>query len=133
MEVTPEKNRPNIVFLFPDQLRSDFLSCYGAEFIDTPNIDAIANGGTRYQNSYSASPVCVPARTALLTGMNAVRNGVLDNFHAIRADYSEIGTYTWPQILSRAGYYTAAIGKMHFYPWDASHGFQYPRQYEYLA
>ena len=125
MEATPEKTRPNIVFLFPDQLRSDFLSCYGAEFIDTPNIDSIASAGTRYENSYSASPVCVPARTALLTGMNAVRNGVLDNFHGIRANYTETGTYTWPQILSRAGYYTASIGKMHFYPWDASHGFQY--------
>ena len=35
-------DRPNIVFLFPDQLRRDFLSCYGADFIDTPNIDSIA-------------------------------------------------------------------------------------------
>ena len=125
MESITEKNRPNIVFLFPDQLRSDFLSCYGAGFLDTPNIDAIAEGGTRYQNSYSASPLCVPARTSLLTGMNAVRNGVLDNLHAIRADHTEIGIHTWPEILSRSGYYTAAIGKMHFYPWDTSHGFQY--------
>ena len=53
MEATPEKTRPNIVFLFPDQLRSDFLSCYGAEFIDTPNIDSIATAGTRYENSYN--------------------------------------------------------------------------------
>ena len=110
MESITEKNRPNIVFLFPDQLRSDFLSCYGAGFLDTPNIDAIAEGGTRYQNSYSASPLCVPARTSLLTGMNAVRNGVLDNLHAIRADHAEIGIHTWPEILSRSGYYTAAIG-----------------------
>ena len=117
--------RPNIVFLFPDQLRPDFLGCYGAWFIDTPNIDWIADHGVRYARPYSASPVCVPARTALLTGMNALRNGVADNLHAVRADYNAVGVRTWPQILAEVGYYTAAVGKMHFYPWDASHGFQY--------
>ena len=117
--------RPNILFLFPDQLRRDFLSCYGASFIQTPNIDSIAERGVRYDNAYSASPLCVPARTALMTGMNAVRNGVTDNLHAIRPDYAEAGIRTWPQILASAGYSTAAIGKMHFYPWDARHGFQH--------
>ena len=116
---------PNIVFLFPDQLRRDFLSCYGAGFIDTPAIDWIAQHGVRYDNAYSASPVCVPARTALLTGMNAVRNGVTDNLHALRPDYNDAGIRTWPQIMAKAGYYTAAVGKMHFYPWDSRHGFQY--------
>ena len=116
---------PNFLFLFPDQLRRDFLSCYGATFIDTPNIDWIAENGVRYDNAYSASPLCVPARTALLTGMNAVRNGVTDNLHALRPDYARAGIRTWPQILAASGYYTAAVGKMHFYPWDARHGFQY--------
>ena len=97
---------PNIVLLLPDQMRSDFLSCYGASFTNTPNIDSLAERGTRYENAYSASPVCVPARTALLTGMNAVKNGVTDNLHAIRADYREAGIRTWPQILAEVGYYT---------------------------
>jgi arylsulfatase A-like enzyme len=117
--------RPNIVFMFPDQLRPDFLSCYGAAFIDTPNIDWLAQNGVRYERAYSASPVCVPARTALLTGMNAIRNGVTDNLRAVRADYNAVGIRTWPQLFSDVGYYTAAVGKMHFYPWDARHGFQY--------
>ena len=80
----------NILFLFPDQLRRDFLSCYGAEFIDTPAIDWISEHGVRYDNAYSASPVCVPARTSLLTGMNAVRNGVTDNVHALRPDHAHL-------------------------------------------
>jgi arylsulfatase A-like enzyme len=87
-------DRPNIVFLFPDQLRRDFLSCYGADFIDTPNIDSIAANGTRYDEAYSQSPICVPARNALLSGMNAIRNGITDNNHGIRLDYQAAGIQT---------------------------------------
>ena len=79
-------DQPNIVFLFPDQLRADFLSCYGANWVETPNMDSIAQNGVRFQNAFSASPICVPARTALLTGMNALRNGVTHNFHNLRAE-----------------------------------------------
>ena len=118
-------SKPNFVFLFPDQLRADFLSCYGAEFVSTPNIDSLAEHGARFSNAFSASPVCVPARTALLTGMNAIKNGVTGNLGNLRADYREAGIRTWPEILVEEGYYTAAIGKMHFYPWDDKRGFQY--------
>jgi arylsulfatase A-like enzyme len=114
---------PNILFILADQLRADFLSCYGAGFIDTSHIDGIAAAGIRYERAYSASPLCVPARTALLTGMSAARTGVADNLHALRPDYRDAGIRTWPELLAKAGYHTAAIGKMHFYPWDAAHGF----------
>ena len=67
---------------------------------------------------------CRPGRR-LLTGMDAVRNGVTDNLHTLRPDYHEAGIRTWPQIMAGSGYYTAAVGKMHFYPWDSRHGFQY--------
>ena len=117
------KTRPNLLFIMPDQLRHDFLSCYGAGFIETPNIDSIGEEGVRYNNCYSGSPICVPARTTLLTGMNAIRTGVLDNLHGLRLDHEKAGIRTWPAILSNAGYCTAGIGKMHFYPWDALHGF----------
>ena len=115
---------PNILFILADQLRADFLSCYGAGFIDTPHIDGIAAAGIRYERAYSASPLCVPARTALLTGMSAARTGVADNLHALRPDYRDAGIRTWPELLAETGYHTAAIGKMHFYPWDAAHGFR---------
>ncbi|MCZ6680747.1 MAG: sulfatase-like hydrolase/transferase [Candidatus Poribacteria bacterium] len=117
--------KPNIIFIMPDQLRADFLSCYGATFIDTPHIDSIADSGVRYQNAYSASPVCVPARASLLTGLNAIKNGVTDNGQWLRPDLAACGIQTWPEMLSEQGYYTAAIGKMHFYPWDINLGFQY--------
>lgn len=118
-------DRPNLLFIMADQLRADFLSCYGAEFVDTPNIDAIAQRGVRYDRAYTAYPICVPARASLLTGMNAIRNGVTDNGLWLRPDLAECGIHTWPELLNQAGYRTAAIGKMHFYPWDITHGFQY--------
>ncbi|NJN83521.1 MAG: sulfatase-like hydrolase/transferase [Caldilineaceae bacterium] len=67
----------------------------------------------------------MPARASLLTGQNAIRNGVTDNGQWLRPDLAACGIRTWPELLAEAGYYTAAIGKMHFYPWDITHGFQY--------
>lgn len=117
--------KPNIIFVFPDQLRADFLGCYGADFVGTPNIDRLQDQGVRYENCYSPHPLCVPARVALLTGMDAIKNGVLDNGQFLRADYASMGIQTWPETLASNGYYTAAIGKMHFYPWDLRLGFQH--------
>lgn len=118
---------PNLVFIMPDQLRPDFLGCYGADFVSTPNIDALAARGVRFTRAYSEHPVCVPARAALLSGMHALRSGVLDNGLALRPDYADCGVATWPELLAERGYATAAVGKMHFYPWDARFGFGYRR------
>lgn len=118
-------SRPNLLFIMPDQLRHDFLSCYGADFISTPNIDRIASEGIRYERAYSLHPACVPARIALLTGQNAIRNGVLGNGNTLRPDHVACGINTWPELLAAAGYHTSAIGKMHFYPWDAAMGFHH--------
>lgn len=115
---------PDILFLMPDQLRPDFLGCYGSTFVKTPNIDALAARGTRYETCISPSPICVPARASLLTGMSAMANGVMDNVHWLRPDRGSMGVKTWPEAQSDAGYATTAIGKMHFYPWDRSEGFQ---------
>ena len=118
-------NKPNIVFIFPDQLRADFLGCYGADFLKTPNIDSLAENGVLYEKAYSASPVCVPARTSLLTGLNPYKHGITGNWQAVRPDYKITGIKTWADIINDQGYYTSAVGKMHFYPWDARHGFEY--------
>jgi arylsulfatase len=113
----------NIVFLLPDQLRPDFLGCYGARFISTPNIDKLSTSGVTYHHAVSPSPLCVPARASLLTGMNSVQHGVIDNTSWLRPDRAACGIETWPELLAAAGYHTEAIGKMHFYPWDTSEGF----------
>lgn len=117
--------RPNIVFMFPDQLRADFVGCYGAGFARTPAIDALAAEGVLYERALSMHPVCVPARAALLTGCNALSTGVLDNTHWLRPDHGDCGMPSWPSLLSASGYHTEGIGKMHFTPWDISEGFDH--------
>lgn len=114
---------PNIVFLLADQLRSDFVGAWGAEFLRTPAIDALAARGVRFADAVSPAPVCVPARASMLTGQDAFACGVMDNLSWLRPDRAAMGLRSWPEILSEAGYRTAAIGKMHFYPWDAAEGF----------
>lgn len=118
-------NKPNLLFIMPDQLRSDFLSCYGATFIDTPHIDSLCESGVRYDKAYAPHPVCVPMRSTLLTGINAIRTGVMGNDQYLRPDLEACGIRTWPARLHDEGYRTCAIGKMHFYPWEASMGFDH--------
>ena len=118
-------SQPNLIFLMPDQLRADFLSCYGANFIQTPHIDSLCVRGVRYADVCTPSPLCVPARSVLLTGINAIRTGVLSNGQFLRPDLSACGISTWPEMLSQSGYATSAISEMHFYPWEAAMGFQH--------
>ncbi len=118
-------DKPNLVVLMCDQLRPDFLSGYGASFIETPHIDSLADEGIIYQNAVSPSPLCVPARASFLTGENSLVTGILSNGAWLRPDHNNCGMPTWPELLSVAGYHSEGIGKMHFYPWDASEGFDH--------
>ncbi len=122
--MAPDREKPNILLLMPDQLRADFLGCYGAEFARTPNLDRLAASGRQYMNSVSPHPVCAPARAALLTGHNAVSTGVLTNGSWLRPDHAGCGMPTIAEILADNGYLTAAFGKMHLMPWDIAEGFQ---------
>ncbi|MCB2053554.1 MAG: sulfatase-like hydrolase/transferase [Geminicoccaceae bacterium] len=117
--------RPNIVFLFPDQLRWDFVGCYGAAFARTPNIDRLAADGVLYERALAPHPVCIPQRAALLTGCNALTTGVITNNHWLRPDHDACGMPTFATRLAEVGWRTAAIGKMHFIPWDIAEGFEH--------
>lgn len=117
-------SRPNILFLMPDQLRADFLGCYGAGFARTPNLDALARRATVFDRCIAPTPICVPSRASLLTGQSSVESGVMANDVWLRPDRRACGIDSWPELLGEAGYRTYAVGKMHFTPWDASEGFQ---------
>jgi len=109
---------PNIVIILSDDLGYEELSCQGAEDLKTPHIDSIARDGIRCTNAYSSGPVCAPTRAGLLTGRYQNRFGY-ETFtgsvqrqieHDIGVPLDEI---FFSQILQKAGYKTAIIGKWH--------------------
>lgn len=106
-----EKRKPNIILIFPDQLRSDYIGVNAGEWVHTPNMDRLANEGAVFTRAYSATPTCLPARAALLTGKNAWNHGLL-TYAPIATKYVN----EMPQLLRESGYYTFATGKLHYKP-----------------
>ena len=62
-------DRPNIVFIFSDQQRQDTLACYGADWMNVPNLNALADESFVFENAYVAQAVCTPARATIMTGL----------------------------------------------------------------
>jgi len=120
----PDQKRPNILLITCDQLRYDFIRAYAKnDFMQTPNIDALARNGCLYENAYSPNPVCIPARHNLITGLTARHHGFDDNYFGEQSKPCPWYLPTFAQILSDAGYSTIAIGKMHFQPERRATGF----------
>ncbi len=119
------KNTPNILLITCDQLRFDYIKSYGADFMQTPHIDALADDGCLFENCYSLNPVCIPARYNILTGLTARHHGFDDNYFGDMAKNVPYYLPTFPQILSDGGYETIAIGKLHFQPERRLSGFDF--------
>ncbi len=104
---------PNIVVIYLDDLGYGDLSSYGATEINTPNIDALADGGVRFTNGYATSATCTPSRYALLTGVYPWRNKqakILPGTAPLIIDTAQL---TLPKMLRNKGYQTAIVGKWH--------------------
>jgi arylsulfatase A-like enzyme len=105
--------KPNIVFIYLDDLGYGDLSCYGATEIKTPNIDALAKGGVRFTNGYATSATCTPSRYGLLTGVYPWRNKdakILPGSAPLLIGKDQL---TIPKMLKEKGYQTAVVGKWH--------------------
>jgi arylsulfatase A-like enzyme len=105
--------KPNIVFIYLDDLGYGDLSCYGATSIKTPNIDSLANGGVRFTNGYATSATCTPSRYGLLTGVYPWRNKdakILPGSAPLLIGKEQL---TIPKMLKEKGYQTAVVGKWH--------------------
>ena len=69
----------NILFIMCDQLRADYLSCYGHPHIRTDNIDKLASLGVRFSRAYCQAPLCGPSRASFYTGRYMSSHGVMGN------------------------------------------------------
>ena len=98
----------NILYIMCDDHSYQTISAYDHRFIETPNIDRIANEGVRFTNSFVANSLSGPSRACLLTGKHSHKNGFTDNTK--RFDGSQ---QTFPKLLQQAGYQTAVVGKWH--------------------
>jgi arylsulfatase len=101
--------RPHILILMNDQHRADCLGAAGHPQLRTPNLDRLAAEGMRFAQAVTASPVCMPARASFVTSTYPHNHGIWRNEGELRT------TETLFQALRRRGYFTAAIGKSHFY------------------
>jgi arylsulfatase A-like enzyme len=100
--------RPNILFIQADDLRFDDLSCIGNPVIRTPNLDKLAEEGTRFRNAFVTTAICCCSRACVLTGQHMRRNGIEDFERPLLASqFAE----TYPALLRKAGYRTAFLGK----------------------
>jgi arylsulfatase len=102
--------RTNLLLIMTDQWRWDGLGAVGG-WVNTPNLDALAEGGTLFENCLTNSPICVPARLSFATGLYPHNTGIWNNVtHDMPID-----TETWMQAVRSAGYRTCLIGKSHWH------------------
>jgi arylsulfatase A-like enzyme len=122
---SPTYDRPNILIITTDQQFADAMSCrIGSHYLHTPNMDTLAAGGLVFRRAYSANPLCMPSRAAMVTGRYPVITGIETNDRATLdpVRFPSLGT-----VFARNGYDTAYFGKWHLpYPIQTkdAHGFQ---------
>ena len=99
---------PNIVLILTDDQHYQALGCLGHPFLHTPNLDALAEAGTLFQNSFVTSPVCWASRASLFLGQYAFAHGIHDPQIDLQTDQIQS---LFPVLLRQRGYYTGHIGK----------------------
>lgn len=105
---TGPRRARNILFIMCDQLRRDYLGCYGHPTLKTPHIDALAASGTRFNRCYVQGTVCGPSRMSTYTGRYVASHGSTWNFVPLSVQIPTMGDY-----MRKAGLRTAVIGKTH--------------------
>ena len=110
----------NILFIFSDQQRQDTMGVYGQKLNVTPNLDKLAETGTVFENSFTAQPVCGPARSCLQSGVYPSELGTFINGISLPTNIKTVANY-----LNDAGYETAYVGKWHLASDDGKEEYHY--------
>ena len=113
-----KKNKPNILFILSDQHAFNVIGSYGNKIIRTPHLDELANNGVSFDNVYTPSPICLPARMSLLTGKFPFRQNRWTNSDSLASDIP-----TMAHSLGAVGYNPSLIGRLHSIGPDQLHGF----------
>jgi arylsulfatase A-like enzyme len=117
-DASATKSKPNIVIYHSDQFRWDFVGANGLNSsTNTPNLDALAGGGTNFTHAVTNQPVCAPSRSVLVTGRYATQTGVWRNGLGLREDLPTLATE-----LRKAGYTANYVGKWHMAPGSEAEG-----------
>jgi len=122
-DARPDDNsRPNILWVYLEDT-NPWMSSYGDEVVETPNIDALAERGVRFDRAYMPSGVCTPTRSAVITGMYQTTIGAHEHYSSFEVwrdvemdewDPNYLSVQTIPEIFKKAGYYTFNEGKFHY-------------------
>lgn len=111
---TKEQQKPNIIFFLLDDLGKEWISCFGADSINTPVIDDLAKNGMLFTNMYSM-PQCTPSRVTLLTGQYPYNNGWVNHYDVPRLGhggrYDPVLNPSFGKMIKKAGYSTCIAGK----------------------
>ena len=99
-----------------DQLRWDYLSCYGHPHLHTPNIDKLASEGVLFNKAYTQQAICAPSRMSTLTGLRPETLGIYSIFTPLRNVHKDV--VTMPQLFKENGYETISIGKVYHHATD---------------
>ncbi len=110
--------KPDLLVFLSDQHHAGYVGYAGHSIVRTPHLDQLAGEGVAFDNAYTASPLCVPARVAMLTGQLPEKTGVYTNSGAIPGDQA-----TFLHGIAAEGYETVLCGRMHFLGEDQRHGF----------
>lgn len=105
---------PNILVIYPDQMRADVMGCAGNPVIKTPHFDRLAREGVRFEHAYTSTPLCSPFRSSFFTGRHSHSTGVYANHYPMPTDHECLA-----DILKTNGYQTGYIGKWHLNGGDA--------------
>lgn len=114
-------SRPNVILILADDLGYGDLGCYGNDILRTPHLDRLAAEGVRCSQHYTSSPLCAPARGALLTGRYNHRVGALSVESNRGLDRIALREQTLGDVFTAAGYATGYVGKWHSGLFDMAH------------
>ena len=105
--------RPNVIFIYADDLGFGDLECYGAKNVETPNVNRLAANGIRFTNGYATAATSTPSRYSMLTGEYAWRKPGTDVAAGNAGMIIRPEQFTIADVFKSAGYATAAFGKWH--------------------